>query len=179
MYSIISGSNRKGNRTLPFAQYIYDGLSKRKTATRLLDLTHLSGELVYDTMYHPDTQPEYFQQLQQEQFIPTEKFWFFVPEYNGSYPGVIKILLDSMSTVDRESTFQNKKVMLTGIASGRAGNLRGMDHLADVLNHLGMHVHPNKKPISSIYRCLDKENVLVDDKIKGELDAQMEDFINY
>lgn len=179
MYSIISGSNRKGNRTLPFAQYIFDRLSSSKHNTELIDLTDLSGQLVYDTMYDPTSQPDYFSKLQKEQFIPSDKFWFFVPEYNGSYPGIIKVLLDSMSTLDPESTFRNKKVMLTGIASGRAGNLRGMDHLSDVLNHLGMHVHPNKKPISSIYMYLDDDNKLVDPKTKSLLDEQMEEFLTY
>lgn len=179
MFSVISGSNRKLNRTLPFAQFGFDLLQQKATDTQLVDLSKLSGSLIYDTMYSPEDQPEFIAQLQKNQFMPTDKFWFFVPEYNGSFPGVVKVLLDAMSTVDIKATFKNKKAMITGIASGRAGNLRGMDHLADVLNHLGVHVHPNKKPVSSIYQFLNEKNELVHDKIKEELRLQAEEFMNY
>ena len=179
MYTIISGSNRKSNRTLPFAQFAHAHLNQNGQSAHLLDLCSLSGSLVYDTMYSKEDQPDMISQIQQDIFIPTDKFWFFVPEYNGSYPGVIKVLLDTMSTVDIQKTFQHKKAMLTGVASGRAGNLRGMDHLAEVLNHLGVHVHPNKKPISSIYQFLDEQNQLTHDKMKEELMVQAEAFCEF
>ena len=38
-----------------------------------------------------------------------------------------------------------------------------MDHLADVLNHVGTVVLPNKLPISRIEELLDEEGVIVDE----------------
>ncbi|MEP3384093.1 MAG: NAD(P)H-dependent oxidoreductase, partial [Flavobacteriaceae bacterium] len=152
MITIISGSNRKDNKTFHFAKYAYEQLSREPNIeVKLLDLSELAGDIVSETMYKDSDQPQIIQQIQDTYFIPSTKFWFFVPEYNGSYPGIVKLLLDAMSIREYKPSFANKKACITGIASGRAGNLRGMDHLAEVLNHLGIHVHPNKNPISSIF----------------------------
>ncbi len=173
MITIISGSNRVDNRTIPFAKYVYDQLVQEGHDAQLLNLESLEGEIISSSMYSKTDQPNAIKEIQDQFFIPANKFWFFIPEYNGSYPGVLKVLIDIMSTRDLEETFKDKKASLTGIALGRAGNLRGMDHLAEVLNHVGIHVHPNKKPISSIYQMVDDSNVLIDDKIKNELSKQM------
>ncbi|GMN09884.1 hypothetical protein MTsPCn9_19270 [Croceitalea sp. MTPC9] len=165
MITVISGSNRSNNKTVHFAKFVFEELKKNTDEEiRFLDLSSLDGSLVSETMYKDSEQPEIIQNIQNTYFIPANKFWFFVPEYNGSYPGIVKLVLDSISVRAYNESFANKKACITGIASGRAGNLRGMDHLADVLNHLGMYVHPNKNPISSIYKLLDKEsnNVNID-----------------
>ena len=128
-------------------------------------------------MYEKDGQSPEVTQLQDTYFIPSEKFWFLVPEYNGSIPGILKLWLDAMSVRDAKSTFGNKKACITGIASGRAGNLRGMDHLADILNHLSIAVLPNKQPISSIYQLINEEKELTDTKTKECLDKQKEAFL--
>ncbi|MBS9463987.1 NAD(P)H-dependent oxidoreductase [Flagellimonas sp. 389] len=159
MITVISGSNRKNNKTLHFAKHAYEKLcSATKEEVIFLDLAPLTGNVIYENMYKDSDQPKMIQEIQDTYFIPSSKFWFFVPEYNGSYPGIVKLLLDAMSVREIKPSFDNKKACITGIASGRAGNLRGMDHLADVLNHLGIHVHPNKNPISSIFKLLNSEN---------------------
>src|SRR5680860_462187 len=121
MITIVSGSNRKDNKTLIFAEYAYEKLKKGGEQVRLLDLAQLEGEFICASMYGKASQPRIIEEIQNQYFIPAQKFWFFIPEYNGSYPGVVKVLIDAMSTRDLEKTFEHKKSCLTGIAMGRAG----------------------------------------------------------
>jgi|AntAceMinimDraft_5_1070358.scaffolds.fasta_scaffold17625_2 NAD(P)H-dependent FMN reductase len=177
MITIISGSNRKDNKTILFAKYVYKKIKLAGEEVKLLDLAELEGEFISSSMYNKTSQPRIIEEIQNQYFIPAQKFWFFIPEYNGSYPGVVKVLIDAMSTRDSEKTFKYKKSCLTGISLGRAGNLRGMDHLTEVLNHMGVLVHPNKKPISSIFRFFDENNELNEGNIKQELDLQVEELL--
>ncbi len=180
MITIISGSNRKNNLTVHFARHVYQLLSNETDVpVRFLDLTLLDSTIISDAMYQNTEQPQYIQKLQDHYFIPSTKFWFFIPEYNGSYPGIVKLVLDAISVRDYQKSFDGKKVCITGIASGRAGNLRGMDHLAEVLNHLGMHVHPNKNPLSSIYTLLNEENKVIDKGARQSLHKQIHQFLEY
>lgn len=89
---------------------------------------------------------DYFQKIITEILLPNSKFIFVVPEYNGSFPGVLKLFLDAI----HPSTWLNKKALLVGVSAGRAGNLRGMEHLTGILNYLKLFVHPNRLPISLI-----------------------------
>ncbi|MFD2586435.1 NADPH-dependent FMN reductase [Croceitalea marina] len=180
MITIISGSNRSNNKTLHFAKFAFELLQKTTDEKVLfLDLSTLDGSVVSQTMYKDSNQPEIIQHIQNTYFIPATKFWFFIPEYNGSYPGIVKLILDSMSVREYKNSFNDKKACITGIASGRAGNLRGMDHLADVLNHLGINVHSNKNPISSIYKLLDAESNKVNDETAKTLQIQISQLLKF
>lgn len=179
MITIISGSNRKGNRTLAFATSVYEHLQKQQHNVKLLNLEQLKGEIISAVMYDKSAQHPAIKSIQDEYFIPATKFWFFIPEYNGSFPGVLKTLIDIMSTRELTRTFKDKKASLTGVALGRAGNVRGMDHLAEILNHVGTIVHPNKKPISSIATLLNKHNELIDERTIQELEDQAKELITF
>ncbi|KXK43031.1 MAG: NADPH-dependent FMN reductase [Bacteroidetes bacterium OLB11] len=88
-----------------------------------------------------------FCQLEKELLIPTQKFIFIIPEYNGSFPGVFKLMIDNS---DIRQCWHSKKVMLVGIADGRAGNLRGLDVLTNMCHYMKMSVYYDKLPISRI-----------------------------
>lgn len=62
------------------------------------------------------------------------------------------------------------------MATGRAGNLRGMDHLADTLHYMKMNVFYDKLPISVINKVMDKEGNLNDDTLKA-INNQLDEFI--
>ncbi|MEM9823624.1 MAG: NAD(P)H-dependent oxidoreductase [Bacteroidota bacterium] len=180
MITIISSSNRKGNATYAFAEYYFQRIqSKTEEAVHLLDLTDLPTDIVHLDMYHPESQSKGVAKIQDEFILPANKFVFVVPEYNGSFPGILKLFLDACSIRMYRETFFGKKAALVGIASGRAGNLRGMDHLTGVLHHVGTHVLPNKLPISSIKQLLDENRSLTDEGTQAAIDRQIDEFLAF
>lgn len=180
MITVISGSNRKNNQTAIFARHVYHQLQQTSDQTvEMLDLTEVGADMIHEAMYDKTQQAPAVAHVQDQYFIPADKFWFFVPEYNGSIPGILKLLLDAISVRDHKTTFSQKKACITGIASGRAGNLRGMDHLADILNHMNVAVLPNKQPISGIYKLVNQEQQIVDEKTLGCLEVQKEAFLAF
>lgn len=147
MITIISGTNRANNRTLKFAQLYKGMLEEMGEEVRLLSLTDIPAEALLTDVYDQSKKPDEVEGIQQEYFISAEKFVFIFPEYNGSIPGVLKLLIDCL---DPKVSFQNKKASLIGIASGRAGNLRGLDHMASILNHMKVTVMPYLLPVSKV-----------------------------
>ena len=100
-------------------------------------------------------------ELKENLLIPSSTWLLIVPEYNGSYPGVLKLFFDELSITKMKETFYDKKVGMVGISDGRAGNLRGIDHLTGMFNYLKMTVYHNKLPISSVKSVLDN-NVIIE-----------------
>ncbi len=151
MITIISGTNRKESSTSIFAKHCYEYIkSVTEEKVCLIDLIDVSADIYNENMYSSDGQSEGSRILQDEKLIPSTKFLFIFPEYNGSYPGALKVFIDACSIRQLKETWSGKKAGLIGIASGRAGNLRGLDQFATVLNHLGTSTLPNKLPISQI-----------------------------
>ena len=111
--------------------------------------------------------------------LPADKFFFVVSEYNGSIPGSLKLFLDAISVREIKATFKNKKAAMVGIASGRAGNLRGMDHLTAVLHHLGTIVMPAQIPISKIHGLLDDNMEIIDVDTIAVIEQQVTEFLAF
>ena len=165
MYTIISGTNSPASHTVKVATE-YQRLLKEKNIDAgifsLIDLDVLNRT------------PE-FLKIETEILIPTQKFIFILPEYNGTFPGVLKAMIDNS---DVKKVWYYKKALLTGVSTGRAGNLRGMDHLSASLHYLKMNVHHNKLPISVIDKVMDKDGRLNEETLKV-IDEQLIEFINY
>ena len=163
MYLIISGTNRDGSHTEKVAQEYQRLLNERNIEAKLFSLMS----------FDPLIRDAAFIKIEKEILQPADKIIFITPEYNGSYPGVLKSLIDNS---DIQNTWYFKKALLTGVSSGRAGNLRGMDHLSDVLHYLKMNVHFNKLPISSINKIMDEYGNLDANTVKA-INQQLDEFI--
>ena len=99
-----------------------------------------------------------------------------MPEYNGSYPGILKLMIDN---TDISKVWWHKKVLLTGVSTGRAGNLRGMDHLTGSLLYLKMLVHPNRLPISVVDKLMGPDNHFSNAATINAIQMQLDEFVNF
>ncbi len=180
MITVISGTNRWGSETEVVARHIYRLLEKQQPEqVDYLSLVDMPHNLVNPEMYTPQGQSIKIAQLQDQFIIPSDKLWFVFPEYNGGIPGILKLFIDALSVRDLKATFHGKKACLTGVSTGRAGNLRGMDHLSNILNYLQVVVYPNRLPISSISRLKDEEGAINDHLTLQVLDQQINGFLAF
>ncbi|MEL7161502.1 MAG: NAD(P)H-dependent oxidoreductase [Bacteroidota bacterium] len=150
MITVISGTNRLSSNTRVFAVHFQQLLLELGAPSQLLDLADYEASSFLTHRYESGTMTEELRALQERFLFRADKVVFFVPEYNGSYPGVVKLFIDGLSVHRYDEMFSGKKIALLGVSTGRAGNLRGIDHLADVIAHMGGWVFPNKLPLSSV-----------------------------
>ncbi len=178
MITVISGTNRQGSATLKFANHITNELrEKTYEPVELLSLEDLPMSTFTPDMYA--NQPKAIAKIQDEKLLPAEKFIIVTPEYNGSIPGVVKLLIDACSVRQLKATFTGKKAALFGVASGRAGNLRGMEHLTAMLHHVGVTVHPNRLPISGIDKILNESGEVAEENTKKAVSDLIDAFLAY
>ena len=166
MYTIISGTNRHDSKTRKLAEQYQQLLE-----TKGIQATFISLEDIDVSKRNPQ-----FQEIEQKWLIPSEKIIFVSPEYNGSIPGVLKCLIDIS---DIEKVWWGKKALLVGISTGRAGNLRGMEHLTGILHYVKMIVHPNKLPISSVDKLINKNGHITDHATLSAINTQLQEFIDF
>jgi len=164
-YLIISGTNRRDSNTIKVAQHYQNLLNENNISADLLSLEGLNVL---------EKNPA-FTKVENELLIPASKFIFVVPEYNGSFPGVLKAMFDIS---DVKKTWNGKKALLTGVSTGRAGNLRGMEHLTGILHFMRVVVHPDKLPISVIDKLFDESSTKIFDKATlTAIKIQLEEFL--
>ena len=162
MTTIISGTNRPGSRTAKVANYLYEYLNSLGTDVQLLDLAELPCSYFSTDMYSADKQHPELRKLQEQYINAADSFIFVAPEYNGSYPGILKLFIDGISIYRYADNFKGKWSALVGVATGRAGNLRGIDQLAASLLHMGGHIVPGAIPLSKVDQMMNEQGEISD-----------------
>jgi NAD(P)H-dependent FMN reductase len=166
IYTIIAATNRKESNSFLVGKHYQQkmatlGISADLYSLENLDLNRRSPSVV---------------DFEQKALIPTQKFIIIAPEYNGSYPGVLKSLIDLSSI---KEVWPGKKALLTGVATGRGGNIRGLEHLTGTLNYLNVFVHPNRLPLSLIHEKMDLKTGIIEKQTSDAIDLQIADFIKF
>lgn len=177
MITLIAGTNRKDSKTIIVTQTIAGLLKKHNIPHQILDLSDIALEDL-DNNYNEAAMSSNLQQIQDTYMIGAEKYIFITPEYNGSYPGILKLFIDAISVRQFRGGIAHKKALLIGVASGRSGNLRGLDHLAGVLEYCMVTIFPNKLPISSVHTLM-SDGEMTDQKTIEVLDQLLTDYLKF
>lgn len=118
---------------------------------------------------------EQFQPIQ-DKVDATAKFLFIIPEYNGSFPGVLKVFIDACRY---PNSFYGKKAALVGISSGKYGNIRGVDHFTGICHYINLHVLPLRIHIPAIHKELDENGDLFREDTIKFTNQQIDQFIAF
>ncbi|WKK87333.1 NAD(P)H-dependent oxidoreductase [Marivirga arenosa] len=174
MITIISGTNRNNSVSAQVAKLYKKLLDEKQIESNIIDLADLPKDFVYTALYDNNGKnPEFNEFL--TLLRASKKYVFVIPEYNGSFPGVLKAFIDGM---EYPNSFQNKKCALVGISSGMQGAGLALSHMTDIFNYLGMHVLALKLKLARIEKNFNGEEVT--DKLYSELlEEQVEKLIEF
>ena len=173
MITIIAGTNRPNSNTLKVAKYYRNQLAEKGLQITLFDLQDLPANFIAENLYGKKTPA--FDKIQ-ELITKTSKFLFVIPEYNGSYPGVLKTWIDACAFPE---SFYDKKACLVGISSGKYGNIRGIEHFSGVCAYLHLNVMPLRLHIPNIKQEINENgDLFMEDTLKFT-NQQMDKFVAY
>lgn len=152
---IVVGTNRQGAMSLEMAEYYRAKIEVFGHETVLLYLKDLPNDFAFSALYQNRGKNDVYNTFQMN-IDSVQKLIFFAPEYNGSYPGVLKTFIDGLRYPD---SLANKKVALVGLANGMLGNAVGLSHLNDVLSYMGAHVLGLRVKLGEISKHFDGEKI--------------------
>src|SRR5213082_3927632 len=124
---IIIGTPRQGRLTEPAANFVFGEISKRRDIeTELIDIRKI-----------PLRMDDAGETLKDSQFSATvaraDGLILVVPEYNHSFPGLLKHVLDT-----NLKEYIHKAVGVCGVSAGPFGGARMIQSLLPVLRELGL-----------------------------------------
>ena len=179
MILVISGTNRPKSYSEKIAKYVVAYLKEiQDEKVEYFSLMDMPHDTISAFMYNEDGQSKRIGEIQDKYIVPSKSWIIISPEYNGSFSGILKLFIDAISVRKYDESFAFKNVALIGVASGRAGNLRGMDHLTGMLNYLKMHVYHEKLPISTVEDVTNISGEPIE-QTKVEIDRLLNEFVNF
>jgi chromate reductase, NAD(P)H dehydrogenase (quinone) len=126
---LISGTNRRNSNALKVARVIEAHYRAQDIRIELFSLTELPREIFEATSYL--TKPASFLPTQQR-VVASRGLHIITPEYNGSFPGVLKYFIDMLKFPE---SFDRKPVAFVGEAAGIWGGLRAVEQLQMIFGY--------------------------------------------
>ncbi len=174
MITLVSGTNRPNSVTRQIVDVYERMLNERNVEAKIIDLVDLPDDFIASALYQNSGKNEAFNPLR-EQMLEAEKYVFFTPEYNGSFPGILKTFIDGLAY---PHTFKGKKCALVGISAGVQGAVLAMSHLTDIFNYAKMNVLAEKPKLLHIENHLENGE-LTNPLFKSLLEEQIESLIKF
>jgi NAD(P)H-dependent FMN reductase len=170
MIEILAGSNRTGSNSLRIAHLLLAAYQELGVEAALLNLQELPSGLLDPGAYA--VKPEAFGPFQ-ERMLAAEGLHVVTPEYNGSFPGVLKLFIDMLKFPE---SFEAKPVAYVGVASGQWGGLRAVEQLQLIFGYRNAHSYPRRVFIAGVHEKFTAEGAFNDPELLRRLHEQATGF---
>jgi NAD(P)H-dependent FMN reductase len=167
MISVISGTIRAGNNTLKVARHVaevYKGLGEE---VELLDLAKLPPEAFTEGVFKEKPAP--LEEAFTDKVLASDGIVVVVPEYNGSFPGILKHFVDLLPF---PQSFDCRPVAFIGLAGGYYGALRAVEQLQMVFAYRNAYLFNRRVFIPSAYKVFDEEGAIIDEELQERIQLQ-------
>ncbi len=104
---------------------------------------------------------------------------FITPEYNRSFPGVLKNALDWGSRPWGQNSWDKKPAGVLGVSIGNIGTFGAQHHLRQVLAYLNMPTLGQPEFYMNGAHSFDEHGILTDEKTKGLIDAFWKSYASF
>lgn len=170
---LIVGSERKESFNKKLANIAKEHLEENGAECSYLDYT----DLPFFNQDIENPAPESVTRIRQE-VENADCLWFFSPEYNHSYPAIIKNLIDWLSRkVDGRSTINGKSCAISGIG-GRGKTEEGRKKLFELLSFVSASVIEQTEGFAANPEAFGNDNLIISaediERIKKQADIVLD-----
>jgi chromate reductase len=170
---IVSGTNRPCANALKVAKILESHYAAAGAAAKVYSLAEMPADIFSPTSYA--TKPDGFV-ANQQLVLDAIGLHIVTPEYNGSFPGVLKYWIDMLKFPE---SFNRKPVAFTGESMGIWGGIRSVEQLQLIFGYRNAHIFPERVFIPGIGQKLDANGRLNDRGIDERLAQQAQGFAGF
>jgi NAD(P)H-dependent FMN reductase len=170
---IISGTNRPDSNAMRVSRVLLEHYKKAGAKAEIFSLIDLPREVFDGSAYA--TKPPGMAAIQ-KRVLDAQGLHVVTPEYNGSFPGVLKYFIDMLKFPE---SFERKPVAFTGEAGGTWGALRSVEQLQHIFGYRNAHIYPDRVFIPGVFGKFDEQGKLLDSAIDERLAKQAAGFITF
>jgi chromate reductase, NAD(P)H dehydrogenase (quinone) len=169
---VVPGTNRTGSLSLILAKLAAADYAELGHSVDLLEL-NLGAEFLAPDVY---AKPQPAVTAMVNRFLAADGVLFVVPEYNGSYPGILKLFVDMLPY---PQGFEKRPCAFIGLAAGQFQSLRAVEHLQAVAGYRNAYIFPNRIFIGASKTQFNDGMKLVDAKLQDRIKKQAGEFSHF
>lgn len=165
----ISGTSRPENYTSRALQVVVDELCNQDAEPIVFDARDLS------LGFPGETETRDAKKLR-EAVATAPAIILATPEYHGSFSAMTKLIIENLGF---PSALEGKPVALLGVAAGRIGAIKSIEHLKGVCSHVGAIVVPGAVSIAGVQNAFDDEGRCTDADTEAALRSLPQSLLDF
>lgn len=171
--TIISGTNRRGSNSRRIADHVAPHYRRLGASVDVLDLVEIPPVAFTPEAYDetPAVLQPFIARVMNAAGVVT-----IVPEYNGSFPGALKLFLD---LVPLAKAFLGRPVAFVGVAAGEWGGLRPVQQLQQVFAYRHALQFPARVFVRQVDDIFGADGQIANADIAQRLAIQAEGFVEF
>lgn len=170
--AVVCGTNREGALSRLLAAEAAECYRELGHEVDPLDMAELPPEALAATAYKEKAPAV---QALVDRFVACDGVLFVIPEYNGSYPGVLKLFVDMLPFPEG---LDSRPCAFIGLAAGQFKALRAVEHFQQVAGYRNAHLFPRRLFIGDSFNAF-VDGKLADEELSGRLRDQAEQFASF
>lgn len=174
MITVISGTNRAGGNSIKVARQLKGMYASLGSEVTLLDLKELPAEAFTPGAFAE--KPESLVRDFTDVVLASDGLVVVVPEYNGSYPGILKHFIDLLPFPE---SFECRPVAFVGLAGGYYGGLRAVEQLQMVFGYRNAYQFNRRVFIPNAYGVFNEQGDFKDAELRERLELQSAKFLAF
>lgn len=170
---IISSTDRPNSNALKVSEYVKTLYQKEGADVEVITLEDFPLEEVVGGRYGKKIPAiEKFR----EPVINADGLIFVIPEYNGSFPGILKVFVDYLPF---PKAFEKMPMAFIGESDGAFGALRSVEQFQQIANYRNALQFPERVFIARVNQEFDGENGIHDEFLQDLLESQVVNFVKF
>ncbi|MEQ8524941.1 NAD(P)H-dependent oxidoreductase [Gracilimonas sp.] len=170
---IISSTDRPNSNALKVSRYVQSLYEEKEVEAEVISLEDFPLEEVVGGRYGKKLPAiEKFR----EPIINADGLVFVIPEYNGSFPGILKVFVDYLPF---PKAFEKMPMAFIGEANGAFGGLRAVEQFQMVANYRNALQFPERVFIPRVKDEFVEGEGIKDSFKQNLLESQVENFVKF
>jgi NAD(P)H-dependent FMN reductase len=170
---IISGTDRSNSNALRVSNYLQQKYREQGVEPGIIDLQDFPTDKVKGGKYGQELPAV---DVFVSNAVKADGLVIVCPEYNGGYPGILKLFIDYLPF---PGSLNKKPIALVGEANGDFGALRAVEQLQQVVGYRNAHVFPERVFIPRVNKNFNDESGIQDSFQQELMESQIKNFIPF
>jgi NAD(P)H-dependent FMN reductase len=170
---VISSTDRPNSNALKISKYVKNLYEQEGADVEVISLEDFPLDKVVGGKYGKDI-PEV--KAFRDPIVNADGLVFVIPEYNGSFPGILKVFIDYLPF---PKAFEKMPMAFIGEADGAFGALRSVEQFQMIANYRNALQFPERVFIAKVNNEFDEVSGIKDEFTQSLLESQVRNFVKF
>ncbi len=167
--AVIVGTTRPGNMTRTVANIAVAEIERNGATVSIVDAATVTLPL-------PGSPGDETTENMKATIESADGILFSTPEYHGTFSAAAKLVIENLGF---PSSLKGKPMALLGVAAGRIGAVKSIEHLRGVCSHVGAMVLPGPTSVANVDKAFDEAGNCIDAEVEKQVKGLANSLLDY